>query len=316
MKKILFTLSILTAIGVNAQDTRKDILSDASMTITKDKADTTSKPWLLGGVLNLNGAQTNLSNWSAGGDDYSLSINALADLHAYYKKGKQNWDNMLTFNYGYIKTTSLGNRKNSDRIDLLSRYGYSLNKNWEFGGLFNFRTQAFAGYTYATTDNITTKTYSSNFFSPAYVSIGPGFTYHPTNNNNLNIYISPASARWIIVSSKFLNNQGLYGVDSGKTIKTQVGAYLSANYTTNITKTLSYIGRLDLFSDYLNKPQNVYVYMTNMFALKISKILSATWNFNMIYDDKTRLFGPTGKGARLQTQSVIGVGILYKFDNK
>ena len=314
MKKVVFTLSLLSTLFLaDAQDNRTDLTSVLKQKIAKDAADTTSKPWLVGGILNLNAAQTSLSNWAAGGDNYALSINAFANLHAYYKKGRQSWDNSLDLNFGYINTTSLGSRKNDDRINLMSRYGYALNPNWDFGAMFNFRTQALKGYNY---NSDGTKAFASNFLSPAYVSIGPGFTFHPATNKDFTFYISPATARWIIVTDKALNASGLYGVDSGKAVKTQIGAFASVDYKHNITKTLSYIGHAELYSDYLEKPQNMYFYMTNMFALKISSVLSATWNFNMIYDDKARLFGPNKNGARLQTQSIIGAGLLYKFNNK
>lgn len=313
MKKVVLALSFLTSVLFAHAQVSKDVVNASKQTIAKDAADTTSKPWLTGGIFNLNAAQTSLSNWAAGGDDYALSINAFVNLHAYYKKGKQSWDNALDLNFGYINTTSLGSRKNDDRINLMSRYGYAISPNWDFGALFNFRSQALKGYNYNSDGS---KTFVSNFLSPAYVSIGPGFTYHPTINKDFTFYISPLTARWIIVKDKFLNAQGLYGVDSGKSIKTELGAFASVDYKHNITKTLSYIGHAEVYSNYLDHPGNIYFYMTNMFALKISNVLSATWNFNMIYDDKARLFGPNKNGARLQTQSIIGAGLLYKFNNK
>ena len=313
MKKIVFTLSLLSTMFMADAQVSKDVVNASKQMIAKEADDTTSKPWLVGGILNLNAAQTSLSNWAAGGDDYALSINAFVNLHAYYKKDKHSWDNSLDLNFGYINTTSLGSRKNDDRINLMSRYGYALNPNWDFGALFNFRSQALKGYTYKSDGS---KTFSSNFLSPAYVSLGPGFTYHPATNKDFIFYISPATARLIIVNDKLLNAQGLYGVDSGKSTKFQIGAFASVDYKKNITKTLSYIGHAELYSNYLDKPGNMYFYMTNMFALKISSVLSATWNFNMIYDDKARLFGPNKNGARLQTQSIIGAGLLYKFNNK
>lgn len=310
MKQLLFATAFIgmstIALG---QDTRTDIQADAAKAIKKYDVDTVPKDWKLGGIFNLTGAQTSLNNWAGGGDKYALSINAFVNGHAYYKKGKHSWDNNVDLNFGYINTTSLGARKNDDRIDLLSRYGYALNKDWDFGALFNFRTQALKGYDYT----VTPKKLSSNFLSPAYALIGPGFTFHPEKVKNFSLYLSPATARLIIVNDDSLSAVGAYGVDSGKKVKVQLGAYLTANYKADITSTLSYIGRVDLFSDYLNKPQNVYFYMTNMFALKISKVLSATWNFNLIYDDKARLFGPSGNGARMQTQSIVGAGLLYKF---
>ena len=55
---------------------------------------------------------------------------------------------LFDFNLGYVKTTSLGSRKNDDRIDFLSKYGYALNSKLNVAGLFNFRSQLFKGYTY------------------------------------------------------------------------------------------------------------------------------------------------------------------------
>ena len=44
----------------------------------------------------------------------------------FIKKEKHSWDNTFDFNLGYVKTTSLGSRKNDDRFDLLSKYGYAI----------------------------------------------------------------------------------------------------------------------------------------------------------------------------------------------
>src|SRR5690348_18203115 len=42
------------------------------------------------------------------------------------KKERYSWDNTLDLNYGLVNTTSLGTRKNDDRIDLLSKVGYEI----------------------------------------------------------------------------------------------------------------------------------------------------------------------------------------------
>src|SRR5206468_3923139 len=148
-------------------------------------------------------------NWAAGGDNFSLSLNSYLNLYAFYKKGKYSWDNLLDWYLGYINTTSLGARKNDDRIDLLSKYGYAISKNWNLTGLFDFRSQFFPGYNY--TD--TSRTLSSNFLSPAYVLLGLGFDYKP--NTHLSVYLSPATIRWIIVKDDSLSAKGSYGVPAG-----------------------------------------------------------------------------------------------------
>jgi hypothetical protein len=75
---------------------------------------------------------------------------------------------------------------------------------------------------------------------------------------------------------------------------------------------VTYKGKLDLFSNYKHKPQNVNLYFTNLFAAKLSKAISATWNFTFIYDDDIKLFGPNNNSPGLQFQSLVGVGILVK----
>jgi len=78
-------------------------------------------------------------------------------------------------------------------------------------------------------------------------------------------------------------------------------------------KTLSYKGRLDLFSNYKHNPQNIDLYMTNALNVKLNKILALTWSVDLIYDDDVRLFGPTQTSAGLQLKSLVGVGLLVKF---
>src|SRR3954447_20813837 len=66
-------------------------------------------------------------------------------------------------------------------------------------------------------------------------------------------------------------------------------AYATINYTANLGKVVTYKGKLDLFSNYKHKLQNVDLYFTNLFAAKLSKVLSATWSLTLIYDDDVKL---------------------------
>jgi hypothetical protein len=254
----------------------------------------------------LNLTQGSLSNWAAGGEKFSISVNSLLSAYAFYKKDKHSWDNLLTWNLGYVKTTSLGTRKNDDRFEFTSKYGYALTPKLNLSGLFNIRTQFFKGYDYPDAD---TKIYTSNFFAPAYVLLTPGLDYHPIKN--LSIFVSPVAARWTIVTVDSLGK--LYGVPEGKNADFQFGAYASISYLANLSKTITYTGKLDLFSNYKHNPQNVDIYMTNLFAAKISKILAVTYSLTLIYDDDVRQFGANGTSAALQVQSLLGVGLLVKF---
>lgn len=109
-----------------------------------------------------------------------------------------------------------------------------------------------------------------------------------------------------------LSAKGEYGVDPGKKSKNEIGAFVTVNYLQNITKTITYKGRLDLFSNYEHNPQNIDVLFNNMFTAKISKVLAASLNFDMIYDDDVKLFGPNHNSPGWQLKSLIGVGMSVK----
>ena len=308
MKKNILVLVLLSATCIHAQDkTVSKLKEESGKNITKDAADTSKKTWKKGGLIGLNLAQASLSNWAAGGEEFSLSVNANINLYAFYKKGKSSWDNTIDFNAGYIRTTSLGGRKNDDRLDLLSKYGYAIAPKWNVGGLFNFRSQLFKGYTYSNG----VKNFSSAFLSPAYILLGAGVDFKP--NEHFSIFVSPATLRLTVVKDDTLAAKGLYGVDPGEHHQFEFGAFLSAGYITDLNKIVSYKGRLDLFSNYKRNPQNVDMLLSNIFAAKLSKWITATWNFDMIYDDDVRLFGKNGRSPALQIKSLIGVGLLVKF---
>ena len=305
--RIIFTsFLLLLFLQISAQDkTVKALQTELNKSIKKEE-DTTKKLWKQGGLFSLNLSQGSLKNWSAGGDDFSLSINSFLNVFAFYKKNKYSWDNTLDLNFGYLKTTSLGARKNDDRFDLLSKYGFAFKPKLSLSGLFNFRTQMAKGYNY---DN-NGKSLTSALLSPAYILLGIGLDYKPTKD--LSIFISPATSRWIIVNNDSLSAKGSYGVDPGKKSKNEIGAFATINYLKALNKSIGYKGRLDLFSNYQHKPGNIDLYMTNTFTTKLSKILAASWSVDLIYDDDVKLFGSNHNSAGLQFKSLVGVGLSVK----
>ncbi|HUR64859.1 MAG TPA: DUF3078 domain-containing protein [Chitinophagaceae bacterium] len=308
MKSLLtIILSILTLSGFAQDEKIKKIRSESDRAIKKDATDTTAKTWKKGGLYGINISQGTLNNWAAGGDEFSLSVNSILSLFAFYKKEKHSWDNTFDFNLGFVKTTSLGSRKNDDRFDLLSKYGYALTSKLNLAALFNVRSQFFKGFMFP--DNV--KTFSSNFMAPGYVLLGVGLDYKPTKN--LSIFLSPATARWVIVRDTALANKGLYGVKPGEKSVFEFGAFASINYLKEFNKFITYKGRLDLFSNYLDDPQNIDLFMSNILNAKIGKSLAVTWSVDLIYDDDVRLFGDNNDAAALQLKSLIGIGFLLKF---
>ncbi len=310
-KNFLLSFFLILSLFLAAQDPAIKTLQDESYkTIKTYLPDTIKKSWRAGGIYNLNVGQGTLSNWASGGDDFSLTINSLLNLFAGWKKGRNSWDNSLDVALGYLRTTSLGSRKNDDRFDLLSKYGYSLNPKLNLTTLFDFRSQFLKGYSYADTS----RTFSSSFLSPAYVLISLGLDFKP--KKNLSVFFSPVTSRWIIVKNDTLSAKGSYGVDSSKKSINQLGAFSTINYVKEISKFVVYRARMDLFSNYKKKPMNVDFYMTNILSVKLAKFFSINWSVDMIYDDDVRLFGKNKSSPALQLKSIIGIGLLVRFHSR
>jgi hypothetical protein len=309
MKKLFIIIAFCSSIiDTFAQDqTVKSLQSESGRTIKKDPADTIQRAWKKGGIYSLNVAEGSLSNWAAGGDDYSLSLNSLLSMYAFYKKEKRSWDNTFDFNLGYVNTSSLGSRKNDDRVDILSKYGHALNSKLNIATLFNLRTQLFKGYTFP--DNV--KTYSSSFMAPGYVLLSLGLDYKPTKH--LSIFVSPVTARLVVVSDTALANKGLYGVTPGKKTNLEFGAFASISYFKEFNKFITYKGRLDLFSNYRRNPQNVDLFLSNVLNAKLGKSFTVSWSLDLIYDDDVHLFGKNRRSAALQIKSLAGLGLQFKF---
>jgi hypothetical protein len=75
--------------------------------------------------------------------------------------------------------------------------------------------------------------------------------------------------------------------------------------------------RLDLFSNYLDKPKNVDVNLELLFAFKINKFLQASISSTLLYDDNTQVpvkmdNGDYRQGKGVQFKNVIGIGFAYK----
>ena len=315
MKKISLVIiaTLAISISLSAQDkTVQDLKKDANKSITKDPKDTTKKIWKLGGLFNLNVNQGTLSNWSAGGDKFSFSLNSYLNVFAFYKKGKNSWDNNLDLAYGILNTTSLGSRKAGDRIDLLSKYGYALSPKWNVGALFNLRTQFTNGYAYAkTAANTDTNYIISKTFAPAYLLLSLGFDYKP--KDNFSLFISPLTERWVVVTDTALGQK--YGLLPGKKFKNELGAFVSANYTAKLGSNFVYKSKLDLFSNYKQNPQNIDVYWTNSLTAKLTKYINFSFNLDMIYDDNTQNVDPS-KGPAPQWLQLMGIGFAYNFNKK
>jgi len=352
MKKFILTFACFFAsITVIAQ---VDKALEIEKEIKKRKTDTTTIGWNRGGLLNTGLTQGLLENWGAGGERRSLAVNGQLNAFATYIQKNTMFENTLDLYYGlnYVESNNFVPRKLDDRIDFSSRYGlqpikWSQSKNLfkkhtYLSGLFRFQSQFSEGYNYQNAN----WQYNpiSEFFSPAFFTLALGADYRP--NNNFTIFFSPLAAKYTTVKARYTEFGPAFGVEEGKRGRMELGAYMSARYKAVLNKNLTYMTRLDLYSNYLAKdikdetgfvikkdnPGNVDLLWDNFFAIKVSKFIGAGIGFTMIYDNDQpgkylRSSGATDVNGNpildrysrlgwIQLKQVFNIGFSYKINGK
>jgi hypothetical protein len=173
--------------------------------------------------------------------------------------------------------------------------------------------------------NETTYNKISDFFAPAYLQLAIGLDYKP--NAYFSAFLAPISGKFTFVLDEELSDLGAFGVEPGKTSKSEMGGYFRAIYSKNdfkseILKNVAFTTKLDLFSNYLENPQNVDVSWEVLIGLKINKFLTANLNTHLIYDDNIMVpvdtddngtVDPGEQGKRIQFKEIFGVGLSFKF---
>jgi len=263
--------------------------------------------WKTGIISGINLAQTALINWSAGGES-SVAFNGLLSIYANYKDTISEWDNSLDIGYGLLQQGKARFIKTDDRFDLLSKYGVKAFSDFNYTILFNFKTQFAPGYQFP---NDSVKI--SNFMAPAYLIGAVGLNYVP--NTYFNAFLAPFTGKLTILNDDVLSALGAYGVTPGKKLKGEFGGYVRVIYTRNDFKSLflknvALTSKLDLFSNYLDKPQNIVFNWENMLAFNVNKYISFNINTHLMYDANIKY---NGEKAKLQFKEIIGLGFFLKF---
>lgn len=275
--------------------------------------------WVFSGNLAATVNQVTLTNWVAGGEN-TLSGEAAMLLDLKYQKDKQLWQNTLDLGYGITKQGKQTTIKNLDKIDFSSQYGYKASQSWYYSGLFGVKTQFSEGFKYPDT-----KHPISDFAAPLYIQLSLGATYKP--DMHFIAMLSPLSARWTMVNNQLLADAGAFGVKpaefdnmgvmtkKGENLRTEVGGYVKLNYVNSyFNNFLGLNTKLELFSNYLDKPQNIDVNYDLLLDFKLSSFLTARAQFTMIYDDDQRLPDDNGKLVpRVQIRQMFGLGLAYRF---
>ena len=359
MKKTIIVLSAalfsMASYAQGAQDAAaeaaKEMMASPEVEVKVEKP----KDWESSLKTQINVGHTGLTNWAAGGDN-TVSMNAFIDANANWKKNEMFWNNRLQLDYGFLYASSKPIlQKSNDRIYLESKWGYKTEKmkNFYFSANYDFKSQFATGYDYKTPATLTdengfdlegaalrqawrdARVLKSGFLAPAYTNLALGIDWKPAKW--LSVNFAPVTGGFVIVRDAALRESYSMGlrkefVDKTEGVPTdgsqfrsarfEFGAQLKMDAKVNINDNFSYSTQVVLFSNYLDKPQNLRVNWDNRIDWKLAKYFSFTITTNLIYDDKVMIVSdkdkdqyPNGR-QRVQFKESLAFGFTYTIASK
>ena len=252
--------------------------------------------------------QSSFSNWTSGGQS-SVSGTLKIDYTFNYSDNGWDWDTKVISNFGLNKISGSDFlKKTDDRIEINSVLGKKFNNDiigrWSYSSFFNFQTQFAKGYRFGKDANGNpNRTEKSRFFSPATVQLGVGMYWK--KSKDLWVNVAPMTGKLILVNRRFTENlnenQTYFGVKKGGNSRFELGASIRSYYKSEIFENVTMENRLSLYSDYLDRPQNIDFDCTFNFIMKVNQYVSTNLIFQFVYDDN--------EIRRVQIREVLGVGL-------
>lgn len=320
VKLLMVGIFCLSLLSINAQKT-VDATGDVKILESKD-----SNGWTKVGSIGLDLASLWLINPRPGAGDNRFGFGGLITYLANYKDTSVIWTNKFGLQEAIVSTAGGPFTKASDVIQFTSQAGHKISEKWYLGGLFDFQTQLLStygsNYLSLTPQGVDptilkTLTLTSSFFSPATLKLSPGFIYK--YDPHLSIFLSPIAIKTIICADKTLANTERFfpNPNHDKTIDFQLGAEVRLDYNNKFAKDrISYIGTLDLYSNYLRDPQNIAVEWYNTLDFNIIKNFSFIFKSDWFYDNNQLVFlngDSNSPGRNVFIRNSLSLGYKHSF---
>ncbi|MCX6335127.1 MAG: DUF3078 domain-containing protein [Bacteroidia bacterium] len=264
--------------------------------------------------------QAYIENWVKGGESNvstSLDITGYADYSN--KPLKITSNNFARLKYGLIWTKDDGIRKNLDLLETNSKLNHKAFGKFDFSAILLFKTQIAGGFTYA---NDGSKKLVSKFMSPGVITAGLGLDYKPNKTTSINF--SPVSYKGTFVldttGTKGVNavDQTKYGIAPDRKWKNEPGVSFMITNEYKPLKTLAITNRLQLFTNYIDNPQNIDIDWEMILTANLNWFTDVRFNTHLIFDDDTK--SPVNpddsnskKTARVQFKELLGFSFIFRF---
>ncbi len=286
----------------------------------RDRILTRDSTWRSNGVFTLNMGQTSFTNWASGGEN-QINLNTILHYRLRYAKSNAAWENIIEAQYGSYLYSDFRTKKTTDQLNFTSKFGYDASKKWKYSYYLSLKTQFSKGYKYPN-DSVPV----SGFMAPGYFMAGLGMDYYPIKE--LSILVSPITYKLTIVNDDDLASNGNFGVKkairdtAGNIIVpadhfvSEPGGFIKIFYQKEFKSGLNISSRIEFFSAFANKPENIDINWNTFISYRISRRFILTFTLNVIYDDDAVIKQDTNGdgilevvGPRTQVKEVFGLGL-------
>jgi hypothetical protein len=244
------------------------------------------------GTLNI--TQTSLSNWTQGGDNawsWQANINGVFEQ----KEEKFDWKNTVQLLYGKSKIGSDDPKKTDDQIFLETVYTYRMGNslNPYIGG--SVLTQFTTGYDYSTKPAVKV----SGFFDPGYIREGIGAEYKPSDKFDTRLGFSMRQTIADVYAATYSDDPA---TEETEKFLNQIGAESVTNFSTNLSKLIVFVTKLELFSE-LKAINQTVVRWDNLFSSKVAEYISVSFRFQLVFEPRVSI--------QRQLNQTLAVGLTY-----
>ena len=270
-----------------------------------------------------------LANWVRGGES---SISTALDVTAFFdyinKPMLLSSNHFARLKFGMIASREKGLMKNLDLLETNSKLNHKAFGKFDFSAIMLFKTQIAKGFNYTKIkvngEDRDTAILVSKFLNPAILTIGFGLDYKPNKFTSINF--SPFSYKGTFVPDTAIIDQTIYGIAANRRSKNEPGASFMISNEFRPLKNIFVTNRLQLFTNYINNPQNIDVDWEMIVVANLNWFTDVRLNTHLIFDDDTRtdvfnrakepvlgLDGLQKKTARVQFKEILGLSFVFRF---
>ncbi|MDT8400367.1 MAG: DUF3078 domain-containing protein [Bacteroidales bacterium] len=264
--------------------------------------------------------QAMIKNWVQGGESNITTLLDVTGTASYTNKDlNMTWNNAGRIKFGLITGAGSGIRKNTDDIELLSKFNNKAFGKFDFSTTMLFKTQLAFGYNYPNDSVVVSK-----FFNPASLTLGLGLDYKPNENTSINF--APLSYKGTFVPDTAMIDQTKHGLLADQRFRHEPGISAQISHKTTLFEQITLVNKLRLFTNYIHKPLNIDVDWEMIATTKLNWFTDIRLNTHLIYDDDTLIpvldenneqvlneDGSPRKIPKVQFKELIGISVIFRF---